>query len=850
MHAASRASSGRRVCDKHRGPINEPGPRRSARFPKRQLLFWLDQICRLATPTTMTAVRELQMSKRDTISIAITAVILCIATPAGAAETTAPAAEPVATATGATDEDGKLAEITVTAQRRTERLQDVPISAQVVSGQALSDQNIQDLTELSQTVPGVQIANSGRTDNLYIRGIGSGENQSFDQSVGTFIDDIYHGRSRESAATFLDIDHVEILKGPQSTYFGNNAIAGALNVVTKKPTEQFDASVRALYGQFGQYAVEAAAGGPLSDTVSIRGALVVNGLQGWITDVTTGDKQPDEDNVAGRISVRFRPNSDLDVLFKVEADKNRSLSGLWLQEDNCPPPAPITPGALCQAVIAQGLPNGIYSRENSQSPGQQTTLSTNEDVLTVNYSQWGHTFTSVTGFYNYHYILDLDADGVPQDLLNVQAPEHYDQFSQELRVASPADQSIEYLGGLYFQTDRMAFRQDFSYFFLTPTLDSIPPFAPLVPYLPLGQSTKYSQLEHTYSVFGSTTWNATDQLKLTAGLRGSWVNKDYDQNLYYGTATQQYGGIVPLPAAIEPLAQAFANAAGLGVANTLSGSRADKAWMPSARIQYQVFPSSMAYFSYTRGFKAGGFNGADSSGLAQNLPFQPEYVNAYEIGEKSEFLDKRLLLNLALFRSDYSDLQVAQDLATSGTLTSFIRNAAQARSQGVELETQWIVARDFRVTVDMTYLDSRYISYPNVSPTQEQQFLGQTTQNLSGSPTSYSPDWSGNVAADYRFKLAGGYALTTELSTFATSRYFVPGVGTDDPDSIQPGYARLDTRLSLESPDGHWAVDVIGKNLTDRVVISFLSTQPLALGSTVVETEQPRNFAVQFRYHW
>ena len=156
--------------------------------------------------------------------------------------------------------DGEqLTEIIVTAQKRAENIQTVPVSAQVVTGQALGQQNFNTLEQLTQTVPDVHVANSGSFSNdLYIRGIGSGSNSSFDQSVATFNDDIYHGRSRLSGATFLDLDRIEILKGPQSTFFGNNAIAGALNIISKKPGDSLEGSARLLYGQFGQYAGEGA----------------------------------------------------------------------------------------------------------------------------------------------------------------------------------------------------------------------------------------------------------------------------------------------------------------------------------------------------------------------------------------------------------------------------------------------------------------------------------------------------------------------------------------------------------------------------------------------------------------
>src|SRR5882762_5906458 len=197
----------------------------------------------------------------------------------------------------------RLEEIIVTAQKRTENLQDVPVSVQVIGGQILAQQNHNSLEELTQTVPAVHIsagADQNGSNSIFIRGIGSGSDPSFDQSVAVFTDDIYKGRSRMSEAAFLDLDRIEVLKGPQTTFFGNNAIAGALNIVTKKPGDHFDAWSRALYGMFGQYAVEGAVSGPITDTFGARLAVTRNGDdRGWIENVSLGEHAPRINNLAG-----------------------------------------------------------------------------------------------------------------------------------------------------------------------------------------------------------------------------------------------------------------------------------------------------------------------------------------------------------------------------------------------------------------------------------------------------------------------------------------------------------------------------------------------------------------------
>lgn len=766
-----------------------------------------------------------------------------------AAQIAQPSRSPQAIPVADQKENRQLDEVVVTAQRRVQNLQDVPISAQVIEGKVLGEQNLNSLTDLSETTPTVHVGISGRSANMYIRGIGSGESQTFDQSVGLFVDDIYHGRGRISVADTFDVERIEILKGPQSTFFGNNAIAGAMNVVTTKPTEQLDASARALYGDYGQYVSEGAIGGPLTETLAVRVAAIADGMTGWLHNLVIGRDIPGESNKAGRLTLRFAPSASVDATLKVEGGSRRNTGGLFLQDGNCPPPAPFVPVGFCKTAIGLGVPMGLGNNNVALSSGQLISLDSGEYALTVNYKQWDQTFTSVSGFYNYRYNENLDGSGTPLNLLSLQEPEDYHQFSEELRVASPTDRRLEYLGGLYFHADRLSFQHNTTYYFLNTTLTSAPAFSSLIPYLPLGQDINYSQDGRTYSAFGSITWNAADNLKLGAGLRGTWVKKSYQSNLYYGTGEAPYGDIVPFPTAQAGLASTFANAAGLGVSSSLSGYRDDRGLMPSAQIQYSAAPDVMTYFSYAKGFKAGGFNGNDVSGIAANLPFATEHVNAYEVGLKSEWLDRRLLLNLDVFRSDYTNLQVTTNIASAtGAIVSLVRNAGSARSQGVEFECQWAVARNFRLATNITYDSAHYVSYPNVSPTQLQQQLGQKVQDLSGRPTEYGPDWSGTVTAGYTANLPRNFRLMSSVSGILSSSYFLTG---NDDETVQQGaYVRLDVRMSLETADGRWALDVIGKNLTSQDIRTFGIIWPTSLGSTWLQKEEPRNVAVQVRFHW
>jgi iron complex outermembrane receptor protein len=742
----------------------------------------------------------------------------------------------------------QIQEIVVTAQKRAQRLQDVPVSVQVVSGQTLQARNLTSLESLAQITPSLTVTKGGATNFLQIRGVGSGGSQGFDQSVATFVDDVYHGRSRASGAAFLDLERIEVLKGPQSTFFGNNAIAGALNIVSAKPDDKFDGWARALYGQHDQFALEGAVGGPITDTLGLRVAGTFNGTNGWIKNVSLGKDYPRQRNVAGRATLVYKPGSNFDATLKVEASRSHQSGDINLQIADCPPPAPFATGSFCKSAIQQGVP--IYQGDklgntNDEGPGQLINLKTLDTALTMNYhTESGLTLTSTTGFYGYRYNQNLDLDATPANLVTTNAPEKYRQVSQEVRLTSPTGHTIEYMVGAYYQYDHLSYHQDGDQPFRNSGILANPAFAGLVPYLALGQAVHYQQDENVYSLFGSATWNATDRLKISAGLRSSWDDKSYDRQIYYGHASEAFGGIVPLPANLQALAGTVFGAP----PGALSGSRSDHAWMPSAKLQYQLTPRAMAYFSYNRGFKAGGFNGSDVSGVATNVPFNPEYVNAYEVGVKSEWFDRRLLVNFDLFRSDYQNLQVTvREGYLTGPGYAVVRNAATSRSQGAELESKWLATRNLSFGANVTYLDSFYDSFPNASPSSLQQALGIKVQDLSGARTPFSPRWSGGFDATYTHDVGRDMKLTLSADPYVSSSYIIlPG----EEATRQGSYVRWDAKVSLSGPNDRWSLDVIGKNLGNKSILNFASAYPTSLGSFLLAKDETRNVAVQLRVKW
>ena len=744
--------------------------------------------------------------------------------------------------------DDALEEVVVTARKRAESLQQVPISAAVVNGAALQEQNVATLQDLTNTLPSVKLAKGSGTDRQFIRGVGSGDNASFEQSVGTFIDDIYHGRARSSEASLFDVERVEVLKGPQTTYFGNNAIAGALNIVTRDPGASVAGDARLSYTpKFNGYTGAAALDLPASATFAVRLAGQLSGGDGWVSDVGIGDDTPRTRNSVTRGTFVWKPTEDFTARVKVQYGKENQHGGLPIVRGNCPPPAVFgAPSGFCAAAI--GANAGPLSDDfaRNTNAGQFTYLRTDDYLANLSLDRSAFTLTSVTGYSHYDYALGTDLDLTPLTLLQVAAPEDYHQFSQELRIISSAEGAVEYIAGLYYQQSTLNGRNTFSYSFLTPNLATIPAFQPLLPFAPFGAQSVFREESDTYSAFGALTWKPVEQLKVTGALRYSVVDKDFVQRISVGTGNATYAPLTPFPTALAPLGQTFASAVRLATAANNVLARRDNHLSPSLSVQYDVNSDVMVYARFDHGFKAGGFNGVDLNGTAATLPFSEETVDAFEIGAKTSLFDGRAILNADVFRSKYEDLQLAGVVPSSaGAYVNRVQNAGGAISRGIEIDATWRVTQRLRTSLAATFLDSHYTSYPNATPTALQTRQGIPVQDLSGQDTPFAPELSGSWTLSYSGPLRRDLTWRIENRVFASRGFFLNF--NNDRYVRQDAYAREDLTLALASEHG-WEVSVTGQNLTDETIRTYGAALPATLGTYAFITELPRNVFVQLRY--
>jgi iron complex outermembrane recepter protein len=771
---------------------------------------------------------------------------------AGAANAAAPEkAEP---------QDSGISEVVVTAQRREQSLQDVPVAVSVVAGAQLERLNIKSLQDMTGQLANVRIATGTLTNPINIRGIGSGNNSGFEQSVATFADGVYRPRSRSTNAALLDLERVEVLKGPQTTFFGANAIAGALNITTRKPGREFEYNASALYAfDDGEYNFEGGVTLPASDTLSFRVAGRVTGMSGYVSMRDGDGYGPNEDSKLGRASMRWTPSDTYEMNLRIDAATTRTDDAVPLEALNCPPGAPY-PAALpppagappTNCALALLTNPQLESRLNfhSDSPESWFAYDFVEVALTNAWDFESGSLTAITSYFDHS--ADNRTQLVPLsfprftaggfDPLPSEIREDYRQVSQELRFQSRTGGRLEWMAGAFFNDATWRNTSATGFFFIPfGAILSGPPFN--LPTNPSQAFTGFPRIrtdDRTLSAFASATWNATDALRVNVGARYSEITKDGERSLAFGTSrNNEEGTFVPFT---DPRFRGAACAILTCDGNPfVPASITDSDFMPSIGLQYDLTDEVMTYATYTSGFKAGGFSGAATANV-----FGPEDVDAYEVGVKGAYFDRRLVLNAGAFRMEYAGLQ---ETAYTQTLASIVLNAAESVSQGLELDGSWRATDNLLLRADLAYLDATYENFRN-APCTSVGILTRTCgtatagpQDMSGKRRGYAPEWSGSLAASMQFAV-GERQLRIDPVVSFTSSFFLTAAA--DPLLRQGGFTKYDLRVAYGPSDLQWEVAMVGKNLGDKATTGVALEMPGSLGTTWAMPERGRAIALQF----
>ena len=757
-----------------------------------------------------------------------------------------------------------LDEIVVTAQKRAASLQDVPLSVAAVEGEKMVDAGIKDLADMAGYVPNFEKADTSIGQYLIIRGIGSGINQGFEQSVVQYMDDVALGRSVLARMPFMDLDRIEVLRGPQNVLFGKNSIAGALSIVTAKPTSELTGRVGVEYepeynGREGNLVIS----GAFSD--NIRGRLAARYYEedGYFKNNLTGRDEAQRKETAIRGTLAWDITDTLDATLKYEHDtfdyKGRTDEMLFTYQN----PAPTSPfygltypqiAAALGAMVGQdiGSDDGRQDFHRNSNIDEWSNNEVNVATLTANWNLGWSTLTAVSGYADYKIDENNDTDASGIDVFTTTQYETYDQFSQEIRLVSPGGEKIDWIVGAYYQDWNLKFRANLD-------TDGQNLFTALGalggPYAPLGALgwvhnwREYSGDSTTWAGFGQGTWNATDSLRLTVGARYTQEKKSAARTVDIVNAQTGAFNLTQAAIASAVFGVDFKTlgevTGGLYPIHDISGKRSEDAFTPSAIIQYDVNQDSMLYASVSKGYKAGGFDARGNKAAGQ-FEYQNESVLSYEAGVKSAFLDGAAEANVALFYSDYKDLQVSQ---FDGTLGFVVGNAAAATVQGVEVDGRWLITSGLTLSGSLGYLDFSFDKYDGAACTAIHAVLtGEKLCDYAGKTNIFAPEFTGSVSLDWVASLSQSLSLHTTLDANYRSSQFVDV--TLNPDIKQDAVTKLNARLALEADS--WSVAVVGKNLTDETVASFITDTPLSntVGAPAYTgyMDRPRTIALQATY--
>lgn len=714
-----------------------------------------------------------------------------------------------------------LEEVLVTAQKRPQTLQEVPVAVAVMSNDFIFEQGIVDVQGLGEQVPSLTIAKTPYQPVINIRGMGSGGGtRTFEQSVAMYVDGVYAGRANQFLNALFDVERVEVVRGPQTVLFGVNAIAGGINIVNKAPGDELEGFVSTSYEfENESWLTEGAVTVPLADNLAVRLAGRKGFEGGFMTDTFTGDPVPETDYDMLRATVLWEPTDNLVVKFSAETSE-RETDGTSIQMISLSP--------LFQTLFPPSLEDGKRDFRSSGHPAtpDRTFIESDNVTLNIDWQIGTHTLTSTSGYSQYEFAQDVTAGAVPLPAGPNRTEEEFDQFYQELRIASSGDNKLDYIVGAAYYRQNIDLHQGIDINLAAATGD---------PTLPrVGVRNGLAQETSSSAVFGQLTYNFTDNFRALLGARYSDVKKDAD----YVISTAAYGApMAPGAYQLDPVSYFALSSPAFGWLqwfdptnpgatmrpSQFSRSKSLTAFDPSLTLQWDINDQIATYATYSKGTKAGGYNDQEKSGIVpengfgrDDFEYDEEEATNYEAGIK--FSGSRWRANAAVFYTKFEDLQVS----TFSENTVRTKNAAAVISKGIELDGRFLLTDSIEVGGYVTFLDSYYDDFPGVgcmtgpdpaSPPPCDPF----TSNGAGTATELAADIEGNIYVQWRYPAFPGTELTLRANAFYNDGYTL--AADHDPIDYQDSYWKYGLYAQLASLDGRWQVSLRGENLDDEVVI-------------------------------
>jgi iron complex outermembrane recepter protein len=683
-----------------------------------------------------------------------------------------------------------IEEIVVTARRTEESLQSVPVAVSAFSEATLERINAVDSTGLQGLVPNLNIVQgrgSSNATNIYIRGVGQPDAlQTFDPAVGFYVDEVYFSRIRGTQLDLYDVERIEVLRGPQGTLFGKNTIGGALHVVTRRPSQETFRQVQVTAGDYDQIEGKLTLSGALTDSLAGSVSVLRALRDGYVTNPDTGEEYNDRDVRAGRVALAWDPSDSLRIDWSADYNKEdnalvlgqpiNTLTALFTGAPILVLPAEV-PKFDFKATPTPGLPNSTELEHAGTSLNVRWDVS---DSLSIK---------SITAYRQLEYTDYIDIDATVLETGDVLVDVDQDQVSQELQATWKSDR-LSVVGGVYYLQENVESHQE--------------AYADDLLFGPGGPTflrTVDDDLTTTsWAGYVNASFAVTDRLNFGLGVRYT------DEEKEYARTTSTFSSLPVLNA--DP---AFA-------------FEIDDSWSdtsPMASVDFQATDNILLYARYAEGFKSGGFNGR-ANNPGEQAPYDPEEVTSYEIGLKSDWMERTLRANVAVFYNDYTDFQarvsgLATDPGTglpSPELT--VLNAGELEIYGAELELSYLPVDALLLDLQVGYLDAEYKEFDDVRFT-----------NFGGSRAfqtpAFSPEWTGRLGATYTLDLGNSGSLRFAGSTRFRSKMALAidntftNTDTEIDGLFQDDYWLYDASVLWSDADGGFSVGLYGKNLSDEV---------------------------------
>lgn len=717
----------------------------------------------------------------------------------------------------ADDAGSQIETVVVTARKVPENVQSVPVTVNVLSQSKLQDEGVNALSGISAKVPNVvwtDNGGSGFENHISMRGVYSNaSSQGFDPGVAIYLDGVYIGNTFGFNSDLLDIDRIEVLKGPQGTLFGRNAAVGAISIHTKRPSfDQPYVELDARIGNYGLYEERGVANYPLSDDLALKVSAIANDRGGYQRNVVTEKHNLNDSHYhGGRVQLLWSPTNNLDILTTLDYFKANDHEDVY----SCV--APAGGRFVC--------PNTSFAELTKDNAADNDT--------TTHRSSWGGTvnldwrfgggfsLTSISAYRGLRLNENQDQDFTAIDIIRTGYHVPRDnQFSEELRVSTPQDARLRGTVGAYYYNEGRATTIP-----LILTASAIAGVRPLfglsivpVPANFLQQTASILKTS-SWALFGQGQFDITPTLTLEGGLRYTADNRKFS----YEQKENSILSLIPLPVVGAAYLVPFSPGNASASFNRLT-PEASLSWKPAKEI--------LAYVRYADGFKAGGFQAATNSPAYNPLiPFKPEVSSQYEIGFKTEWFSNRLIFNGAYFHTNYDDTQV--QLIDPTTLQKIVGNFGSARTHGFEFEADAVLAEGLEISGNLGLQSSKFVSGPFTGRTF--QYVPRKTAALTATYTdTVWSNWTGSVAATMTYRSA----MNLNTSAPGAADYF-----------RSAGETQLNARIGIQQENGPWGAYLWGNNLTNvRRVTYFIPTNPNS--PDAYHLSIPRTFGVEVQAHF